>query len=47
MSKKETWIDVQTDRRSYSVKGGARVLWENGEKVVSIEPHDDDAEDES
>jgi hypothetical protein len=36
------WIDVKTSRRSYSARGDARIPWERGEKVVSIEPHDDD-----
>ena len=33
----ETYIEVRTSRRSYSVVGPGRVTWENGEKVVSIE----------
>jgi hypothetical protein len=41
MSKGKGWIDVQTNKRSYSAKGNAKVTWERGEKVVKIEPHDD------
>lgn len=40
-SKGKGWIDVKTSKRSYSAKGDAKVTWERGEKVVSIQPHDD------
>ena len=45
MSKGKGWIDVQTNKRSYSAKGDAKVTWERGEKVVKIEPHDDKSGD--
>jgi len=32
-----TYIEVQTNKRSYGVIGAGRVTWERGEKVVSIE----------
>jgi hypothetical protein len=41
MSKGKGWIDVETNKRSWSAKGGAKVPWERGEKVVRIEAHDD------
>jgi hypothetical protein len=31
------WILVETNKRSYCVKGGERVTWERGEKVILIE----------
>lgn len=40
------WIDVKTDRRSWSAKGGAKVPWERGEKVVSIQAHDDEDDED-
>jgi hypothetical protein len=36
------WIDVVTNKRSYSAKGDAKIPWGRGEKVVSIKPHGDD-----
>jgi hypothetical protein len=41
MGKGKGWIDVKTNKRSYSAKGDAKIPWERGEKVVKIEPHDD------
>jgi hypothetical protein len=31
------WISVETNKRSYWVKGGHQVVWLPGEKVVRIE----------
>lgn len=37
MPKKETWVDVQTTKRSWSARSDAKVTWEPDEEVVSIE----------
>lgn len=37
MSKKETWVSVETTKRSWSARGDARVTWEPDEEVVSID----------
>ena len=41
MSKKETWVDVVTTKRTWSAKADAKVTWEPDEEVVSIEVRDD------
>jgi hypothetical protein len=35
--KGQIWIEVLTSKRSYCVRGGARVVWTSGEKVISME----------
>jgi hypothetical protein len=32
------WIEVHTSKRSYCVRGYAKVAWLPGEKVISMEP---------
>jgi hypothetical protein len=32
-----SWVYVETNRRSYCARGGARVEWSAGERVVRIE----------
>ncbi len=40
-SKNETWVSVQTTKRSWSAKADARATWEPDEEVVSVEVRDD------
>lgn len=30
------WIYVKTNKRQYHVRGGSRVVWERGEKVIEM-----------
>lgn len=34
---KPIWISVRTNKRSYSVIGGHKVMWLPGEKVISMD----------
>lgn len=34
---KTIWVEVHTNKRSYCVVGGHKVIWLPGEKVISIE----------
>ena len=38
MGKKDTYIEVETNKRSYGMVKDGKVAWEKGEKVVRIEP---------
>jgi hypothetical protein len=33
----EIWVEVHTNERSYCVRGGYRVIWAKGEKVISMD----------
>lgn len=41
MSKKDTWVSVETTKRTWSARLDAKVTWEPDEEVVSIEVRDD------
>jgi hypothetical protein len=42
VSRGRGWIDVETDRRSWSARGGAQVPWEPDEQLVRIEAHEEE-----
>jgi hypothetical protein len=41
-ARKQPRIEVETNKRSYTVIGSGRVTWEKGEKVIRIEAAADD-----